>query len=258
MAALLKLVLVPLVVWLASVAGRRWGHGIAGWVSGLPVIAAPIMLFVTLGEGVDFGSAASLAILQATPANAVHYVVYAYVSRKHGWAVALLSGWLVFAMLASALIALAPPLAVALALNLSVIYGCLRMLPKVPEQSGPTPIPNVELAVRMLAAFALAAILLYGATLFGPRISGILLTFPISGSVLPAFTRALHGWTAAIGLLGGFLKGLAGFALFFAVLAVVLPGSGTLIGFLAAATASLAITWLVQRIGVFRRARGRR
>ena len=39
MAALLKLALVPLVVWLASVAGRRWGHAATGWISGLPLIA---------------------------------------------------------------------------------------------------------------------------------------------------------------------------------------------------------------------------
>jgi hypothetical protein len=33
MPILLKLSLVPLVVWLASVAGRRWGHAVTGWIS---------------------------------------------------------------------------------------------------------------------------------------------------------------------------------------------------------------------------------
>lgn len=33
-------------VLLASLAARRWGHGVAGTLSGFPVIAAPITLFV--------------------------------------------------------------------------------------------------------------------------------------------------------------------------------------------------------------------
>jgi len=254
---LLKLALVPLAVWLASFAGRRWGHGVAGWVSGLPVIAAPIMIFVTIAEGNDFGAAAALAILQCTPANAAYYVVYAYVSRRHGWATALAAGWAAFLVLSALLVAIAPPLPLAFALNLAVIYACLRALPAAPRLSGPAPIPNTELGVRMAAAFALAAILAYGATVFGPRISGILLTFPISGSVLPAFTRALHGWNAAVGLLGGFLKGLIGFATFFAVLAAVLASRGAVVGFVAATIAAIVAAWLLGRLAATRPPRAR-
>jgi hypothetical protein len=250
--ALLKLALVPLGVWLVSLAGRRWGHGVAGWISGLPVIAGPITLFVTLAEGPAFGADASLAILQATPANAVHYLVYAYVSRRFGWAAALIAGWSAFLVAAFALVTLAPPLAIAALLNVVILWGIVRLLPRVAPVHGPTPIPDVELAVRMLAAFALAAALVYGAPILGPRLSGILLTFPISGSVLPVFTRALHGWPATVRLLDGFVRGLGGFAAFFAALAAVLATWGTTAGFLAAVGFALLVTWTVRQVGRMR------
>lgn len=246
--ALLKLTLVPLAVWLTSLAGRKWGHAAAGWISGLPVIAAPIILFVTLAEGVSFGADTSLAILQATPANAVHYLVYAWVSKRSGWLGALLAGWAVFLVSAAVLIAIDPPFLAAIAINVLAMIAILRAMPKVAALSGPTPIPDMELAVRMFAAFVLAAVLIYGAAIVGPRISGILLTFPISGSVLPVFTRALHGWPATVRLLVGFVRGLSGFAAFFAALALVLASYGTLLGFIAAAITGITTAWVVRRI----------
>ena len=46
----LKLAAVPAVVWLASLAGRRWGHRVAGLIGGFPLIAGPIVLYLALGE----------------------------------------------------------------------------------------------------------------------------------------------------------------------------------------------------------------
>ena len=42
----LKLVLTPLLIGMASVAGRRWGPVVSGWLIGLPLTSAPVVLFL--------------------------------------------------------------------------------------------------------------------------------------------------------------------------------------------------------------------
>jgi hypothetical protein len=93
MVALLKLALVPLVVWLASVAGRHWGHAATGWISGLPLIAGPISVFLALDQGSEFAAATAAATLQVTGAAALHCFVFAHASRRSGWVVSLFLGW---------------------------------------------------------------------------------------------------------------------------------------------------------------------
>ena len=62
-------------------------------------------------------------------------------------------------------------------------------------------------------------------------ISAMLMTFPITGSILPAFTRALYGAQATRALLRGFASGLHGLAVFFLATALALPVLGKWIGY---------------------------
>jgi hypothetical protein len=248
MAALLKLALVPLVVWLASVAGRRWGHAATGWISGLPLIAGPISVFLALDQGLRFAADTAAATLQVTGATALHCFVFARAARRCGWLASLFLGWASFVAAAAVLgAAPMPPLAGA-AVTLLVLGGTLAKLPAVKRASGPVPIPNSELAVRVLAALAIAALVTLGASLLGPRLSGCLLAFPITASVLPAFALALHGADATARLLAGFLSGLFAFAAFHFVVATALPALGALAGFPAAFAAGLVAAGVVGRV----------
>ena len=248
MAALLKLALVPLVVWLASVAGRRWGHATTGWISGLPLIAGPISVFLAIDHGAQFAADAAAATLQVTGAAALHCLAFAHASRRFGWAASLLLGWTAFVASATVLGAVPlPPLAGA-ALTALLLALMLAWLPRVPRRSGPAGVPGVELALRVAVAAALAAVITLGATAFGPRVSGILLTFPITGSVLPPFTLALHGADATVRLLAGFLSGLFAFATFHFVVATALPAWSPLVVYPLAIGAGLAVTGAVLRL----------
>jgi len=250
MAALLKLALVPLVVWLASIAGRRWGHAATGWISGLPLIAGPISVFLALDQGVRFAADAAAATLQVTAAAALHCFVFARASRRFGWLASLLLGWASFVAAAAVLgAAPMPPLAGAgiTAVGLGLM---LAKLPPVGREIGPVAIPSSELVVRVAAALAIAAAVTLGANFLGPRLSGILLAFPITGSVLPAFALALHGSDATVRLLAGFLSGLFAFAAFHLVVATALPALGLLVGFPVAFAAGLAAAGAVMRIRV--------
>ena len=48
MTLLLKLVLVPGLIALVTVAGRRFGPRIGGWLNALPLVAGPVLFFLAL------------------------------------------------------------------------------------------------------------------------------------------------------------------------------------------------------------------
>ncbi len=247
MAVLLKISLVPVVVWLASVAGRRWGHSVSGWISGLPLIAGPISVFLAHDPGPAFAAASAAATLQVTGAAALHCWTYAWAARRFNWLASLLVGWAAFVIAAPVLGAVPLPPLGGFALTLAALVLLLGTLPRVPPASGPVHIPGIELAVRIVAAAALAAAVMLGAAALGPQRSGVLIAFPITGSVLPAFTRALYGADATARLVAGFVSGLFAFAVFHFVVAASLETLGAAVAYPLAVVAALAATGVVMR-----------
>lgn len=246
----LKLAAVPAVVWLASWAARRWGHRVSGLISGLPVISGPILLFVALDTSPEFVAHTGWTTMAASPAIAVHCLVYAWLARapvatRWHWAICLLGAWLAYFASAVALSAwvIEGPLGAALALGQMLLATAL--MPRARTPIGIPRIPRSEIAIRMLAALAIAATVTLGAQVLGSRVSGVLLAFPITASVLPVFTLALYGAEATVRLLSGFVTGLVGFAAyFFAFSALVVP-AGLASACLAGAGASLVAVGIV-------------
>jgi hypothetical protein len=252
----LKLSLVPLVIWLASEAGRRWGHTVSGWITGLPLIAGPISIFLALDPGPSFAVKTGHAILQGTIACAAHCIVFAWAAQRFGWLASLLLSWLAFFAVAVLATEWTLSLGAAFALTGVGLAIAVLSMPRLPRATGPVKIPRGEVAIRMLIALAIAAAAAIGATTFGARTSAILLTFPISGSVLPAFTRALYGGQATVQLLRGFVLGLFGFAAFFFIVPMTLESLGIVPSYLLATVfailVTLIITHLYTRLGLHR------
>ena len=244
-----KLLAVPLVVWLASQAGRRFGHRVAGLIGGFPLIAGPIMLFLAFDAPRELVVETSWLIMAGSPAVAAHCVIYAWLARvcegPWQWIACLLCAWagcvaVAWVLTGWAIIGLT---GYVLALGLGLLLACL--MPKARTPAALAPIPGTEIAVRMAAALVLAAAAMFGAETFGPRVSGVLLVFPITASVLPVFTLALHGADATARLLSGFALGLLGFTTYFFVFASLLARSGPGMAFVAGALASVAAVSLV-------------
>jgi hypothetical protein len=59
----LKLTLVPLLIYLVTLAGRRWGPAVAGWLSAFPIVAGPILFALTLEQGAAFALALGCALV---------------------------------------------------------------------------------------------------------------------------------------------------------------------------------------------------
>ncbi len=78
----LKLLITPALMLAISLAARRWGTGVAGLLSGLPMTSALVMLFLSIEQGTQFasmavpGALAGLAAIQAT------YLFYFLVTRR--------------------------------------------------------------------------------------------------------------------------------------------------------------------------------
>lgn len=243
---LLRLALVPAAVWVASVAARRWGHGISGYLGGLPMIGGPITLFLALDLGPAFAARSALFTLAAIAGQAAYQLTFGYVARTGRWWLALLSAWTAFALVSFALtlVPLGPVLALALAVG--SLACAWRWLPRGQGDAVTPRIPKVELRLRLVAAFGLAAAILWSAPIFGPVVSGILLSVPVTGSIIPPFTLALYGYDALARLLRGFVVGLSGFTAFFATLAFALAPLG-LVAFVPAVALALIAVFLVDR-----------
>jgi hypothetical protein len=244
---LLRLALVPAAVWLASLAARRWGHAASGYLGGLPMIGGPITLFLAMDLGTEFAAHSALVTLAAVLGQAAHLLTFAHVGARHGWAFALACGWIAFftvSFLATRL-PLSPWLALALAAG--GLLAAWRWLPPIRGNAMPPAIPPFELRLRLAAAFVLAAFILWSAPVFGPVVSGILLSLPITGSIMPPFTLALYGNDAVARLTRGFIVGLCGFTAFFFTVASTATQWGVTVSFLAAVAAALGAIFVASR-----------
>jgi hypothetical protein len=245
---LLRLLLVPAAVWVASLAARRWGHTVSGYLGGLPLIGGPITLYLALDHGAAFAAQSAMVTLAAILGQAAHLMVFAHGARAWRWPAALAAGWASFALLAAAVafLPLTPVLALALA---AAGLGCAwHWLPRPVEHARLPTIPATELRLRLIAALALAVLILWAAKAFGPVVSGVLLSVPVTGSIMPPFTLALYGPDAVARLARGFVAGLTGFAAFFFTLAIALVSLGILAAFLAAILAALATVFVASRM----------
>jgi hypothetical protein len=243
---LLRLALVPAAVWLASVAARRWGHAVSGYLGGLPMIGGPITLFLALDLGAEFAARSALVTLAAVVGQAAHLLTFAHVGRRRRWPLALACGWTAFFAAAFAVTRLPLTPAIALGLAVAALMAAWRWLPPIRGAATLPAVPALELRLRLAAAFVLAAVILWSAPILGPVASGILLSLPITGSIMPPFTLALYGGDAVARLTRGFVVGLAGFTAFFFTVAALAAHWGVTAAFIAAVAAALATIFAVS------------
>jgi hypothetical protein len=258
----LKLVLTPALIGAASLAGRRWGPAVSGWLVGLPLTSAPIAFFLALGHGPAFAAGAAMGTLAGTVSQALFCLAYAWLARRCRWPVAVAVGSLAFAVATAGFQRVSPPLAVLFALVLLGLAGALRVMPARvsaavagagAERPGREPtrpdgpparragLPAWDIPARMIVATGFVVVLTALAPALGPRLTGLLAPFPLYAAVLTVFAHHLQGPAAAVGVLRGLLLGLFAFAGFFAVLTALLERAGIGPAFAAAVAASLAV-----------------
>jgi hypothetical protein len=223
MTLLLKIVLAPTLVILATLAARRWGERAAGLLVALPVVAGPILLVVGLEHGAAFAARAAHGALLGIVAVAAFCVAFG-LSARRSWPAAVLAGWSAYGLCALGLsrvhAALIPALLAGLA-AIAIGRAVVRRLPEERTRAAPFSRPAWDLPARAVATAALVIAITSAASALGPTATGVLTPFPVATTVVVAFTLAQSGSAAARRVLTGYLTGLPGFAAFFVLVALV-------------------------------------
>jgi hypothetical protein len=247
---LLKLCLVPALIYLVTLIGRRWGPNAAGWFSALPIVAGPILLTMALEQGRPFVATAAANTLLAVIAVLVFCLAYAWGTRRFGIAGSMASALAAYA----AAVALLQLLELPLLAGFALVVLLLAMAPPlfrraVDADAGVSTrarAPN-DLPLRMLAGALLCFTVTYAAAALGPRLSGVFAMFPVMGTILVGFSHYASGREYAVNILRGMVRGYYAFASFCVVLSLMLRESPVALAFGVAAACALAVQLLSKR-----------
>jgi hypothetical protein len=245
----LKLVLTPALIGTASLAGRRWGPAVSGWLVGLPFTSAPITFFLALSDGTAFASTVALGTMAGTVSQAAFCVAYGRLASRDtltgrlGWPGALLGGSVAFALATLVLQGLTLSLLPSFAMVIAGLLVALRLMPgNLGRDAAVTnPLPRWDLPARMVVATGFVVLLTAVAPALGPRLTGLLAPFPLYAATLVVFAHHLQGSGPAAHVLRGLLLGLFAFAGFFLVLAALLERAGIGLAFAAAGGVAFAL-----------------
>ena len=249
--------LVPGLVAIVTLAVRRWGPAVGGWLAGLPIVAGPVLVFYALEQGDTFAAAAAHATLAGLIATVAFAVAYAHLSTRLPWYACMALGWFVFAAVVVSLYALQPGLVLSLLLLIAAtVFGASHAEPgplrlrrfAASAQAGsarrlapPKADPPGDLPIRLIATATLVLVLTGLAARLGPAWSGLLNAFPVLTTIVAVFSHIQRGAAAAVAFLNGYLQAIVGFGLFCVVMALGLESLG--LGWALAAALAAQLAW---------------
>jgi hypothetical protein len=247
-ALLLKMTLAPALVASASLAGRRFGPRVGGWLIGFPVVAGPVLWFYAREQGAAFAAGAAAGTVLGTLSLCCFLATYAWSATRLGWRASALLGWLAFGA-ATLLLQRTPPLresslGLRLVAAFVALFATARSLPRLPP-GPPVPRPRHDLVLRLAATAALVVTLTGVAGLLGPSLSGLVTPFPVATTILVVFAHREAGAGGVVAVLGGFIPSLYSFACFCASLSYALGRWPLALAFGAALLVSLSTQALV-------------
>ena len=238
---ILKLVLAPLIIGSASLAGRKWGPAISGWIVGLPLTSGPVVFFLALDRGTTFAADAALGVISGGISLVAYALTYVWLAKKFNWPMTITGSLLVFMFCTAVFQNFAFPLVPIFLIVCLAILLALRLVPnegvkEVEAQPGPWDIP-----ARIFIGTSFILLLTGIAPFIGSHLTGLLTTIPLYVSILTVFAHRHQGAAAAAHVLRGLLYGLFAFASFFLVLNLLLDRAGIAVAFLLASVVTLAI-----------------
>lgn len=238
----LKLALVPSLIAGVTLAGRRWGPNVAGWLSAFPVVSAPILFFIAMEQGASFAATASVATLSGVLANVAFGVSYAWAALRYAWKESAALGFASYFAAVAALSRWAPSLTVSCIAVVIALVASPRLYPNPPAApESAVSVPRGDIWWRMATGAALVLFVTQFSAQLGPRWTGLFAMFPVIASVLAVFSHRHLGAGFAIKLMRSMAMGYYGFACFCVVLALALPRMTIGLAFLASLGTALLV-----------------
>jgi len=248
---LLKLLLTPILIVVATLAGRRWGPKINGMLVGLPLTTGPISFVLANQNGPEFAVEVVAGNLVGQVSMCGFCVVFSRTGRRRSWAVSALvalTSWLAASFVLDQFSwSLLPAFG---ALSVSIV-AALSAIPRQATGRNEAVPPRWDLPARVAAATTLVFLLTNFADALGPQLTGLLSTFPIFAVIFASFTHSQQGPEAASPLLHGIIHGLFSYCAFFLVVGICLVPLGIgptyLIALIAAVSSSVISHRLTRR-----------
>ena len=139
------MVITPLLIAAATLAGRRWGDRLSGWLVGLPLTSGPVLFFLSIDQGSGFATTAALAVLLGTISQAAFALAYARVAVRAGWSVATAAGCAAFALATVVFQRVSLPALPAFALVTASLILATILMPKSRPTSDRAPSSSCDL-----------------------------------------------------------------------------------------------------------------
>ena len=244
-----KLLLVPLLILGVTLAGRRWGPAVAGWLSAFPIVAGPILLILSLEQGASFAATAAQGTLLAVIAILVFTLAYVWASRLFNVFGSMLCALLTYGVA----LAILQSTKIDIMLSFALVIASLLITPLCFPAEAPVPIAPTKSSIsdlpwRMLAAALLVLFVTFSASRLGARMSGFLAMFPIMSTVLVGFSHRYSGRAFAVALLRGMIYGYFAFATFCLLISMLLIEQTIGVAFLTALASALIVQLAVKAL----------
>ena len=238
----LKLILAPIIIGSASLAGRKWGPAVSGWIVGMPLTSGPVIFFVALSHSSAFAANAALGVLSGGLSLVAYALTYSWLAVKFRWQIAFTGSLLVFAASTTILQNFTFPLLPVFFMVATAIVLGLRFMPNdtVVKESETKP-GKWDIPIRILIGTSFILLLTGIAPLIGSRLTGLLTTIPLYVTILAIFAHRHQGPAAAAHVLRGLLYGMFAFTGFFIVLSLLIEKTSLSVSFGAAVLTALVI-----------------
>ncbi len=238
----LKLILAPIIIGSASLAGRKWGPAVSGWIVGMPLTSGPVIFFVALSHESAFAANAALGVLSGGLSLVAYALTYSWLAVKFRWQIAIAGSLLVFAISTVLLQNFTFPLLPIFAMVCAVLLIGLRLMPKdVVEKESENKPGSWDIPIRIFIGTSFILLLTGIAPFIGPRLTGLLTTIPLYVTILAIFAHRHQGPAAAARVLRGLLYGMFAFTGFFITLSLLIERVSLAAAFGAAILAALVI-----------------
>ena len=238
----LKLILAPIIIGSASLAGRRWGPAVSGWIVGLPLTSGPVIFFVALSHSASFAANAALGVLSGGLSLVFFALTYSWLATRFHWPIAISGSLLVFAASTAFLQNFTFPLLSIFGMVCIVLLTGLCLMPRdaVLQDSEGKP-SRWDIPIRILIGTSFILLLTGIAPFIGPRLTGLLTTIPLYVTILAIFAHRDRGPAAAAYVLKGLLYGMFAFTGFFIILNLLIEHVSLAVSFGAAILTGLSI-----------------
>jgi len=242
---LLKLITVPLFIALIGFVGKKWGSEIAGTLGAFPVVAGPILFFLTVEQGLSFGANASIFVIYGSVSLLIFGFIYAWACQFLSYLPCLFISLIAWFLSAFVLSLCPKDLFFSTVLSVCLLFVIPYLLPKSNIQNKTLP-GLKDLPIRMIVGMLLTISITSLAHQLGAIWSGILAVFPVVTLVLVVFSHRSHGQGHVIQVFKGLSRGVYSFVAYFVIYALYIEHLGLWQTLLASFSGSLLVQLVIR------------